>query len=140
MDAMPPEEQAAENVRKVLLKSPGFADLAGFRLVPYTEEEVAELDESGKDWVGQYVAGSVDSELGITVFIRPEKHATIEEMMDTIGHELGHATWELLETESQMVWPGDQEEFADHLMHWLNGNQLLMDHAELFLRLTDANE
>ena len=136
---MPPEYVAADLVKAVLATTPGFEDLAGFSIIPYNEDEVLEMDPSGRDWVGQYVAGSVESKGGTTLLLRPQKHETMKQLMDTIAHELGHALWELLDEESKAEWIGSQEEFADHFMYYMRGDLEYMEYKDLFLHLADTS-
>lgn len=135
---MPPEYVASDLVKALLATTTGFEDLAGFSIIPYNEEEVLELDQTGVDWVGQYVAGSVESKGGTTLLLRPEKHENMQQLMDTITHELGHALWELLDEESQAEWVSSQEDFANHFMYYMRGDFESMDHKDIFLKLSET--
>lgn len=126
-----------------------FKDLADFHLMIYTDEELEELGETdNRDWVGQYVAGSIDSDKGATVLINIDKHVgvrnVVRDMTDTILHEMGHALWELLDNKSQQTWKqnqrshrwGPEEAFADDFMYLCNGETYQMNNEQLFMQLT----
>jgi hypothetical protein len=126
------EAAQAEKVAKKLLAAGSFADLAEeLHIIAYSQEEVGD-----DDWVGQYVAGSIDSEHGLTVLVAPDAHEGVNDMVDTILHECGHALWELIDDEPRAAWGSDVEAFADNLMAHCIGDFLSMDRQELWQQLT----
>lgn len=137
------------------LKIKGFKDFVPFNLSVYTEDEVAELYVGPHDWVGQYVAGSIDSGNGPKVLVRPWHHLDDDGKIDwfefrkTILHELGHGLWELLTKPDQKRWrlaakkldsrwPAT-ETFADDFARFVNGEKYSMELPDLFSEITGAH-
>ena len=144
-------EQATQAARKMIasVQGGGYKDLADFYVMEYTNEELKDLGEEPGDWVAQYVKGSVDSPRGTTVLVNTSKHSTVNEMVDTILHEVGHALWELLDQVSQQAWIkalqgllshrwGPEEQFADDFMYLCTGQTQFMQNEELFIQLTQS--
>jgi hypothetical protein len=146
-------EKVVKSIRGDLHKN-GFKDMADFYLSVYTEEEVEELYVGKDEWVGQYVAGSVDEDpRGIVVLLRPWAHIEEDgsinwaEIRITILHELGHALWELLDKEAIRRWNAaikslpksrwsSGERFADDFARFINGQKTSMELPELFEEIT----
>lgn len=134
-------DTAAEHVAD-RLRALNLGDIAEFTLSTYSKAEIREYCPKPKDrnWVGQYVPGSVDSSEGARVLLAVEAHEGVHDMTDTIAHEMGHALWELVDAADQAKWLelakderwGALESFADHLMHLVNGNDLDASFAEEF--------
>lgn len=139
-------EQAHQAAKQLISTAGGgrFADMADFYMMTYTDEELADIGNDNGDWVGQYVAGSIDSARGSTVLIQIDKHEGVFDMTDTLLHEMGHACWELLDDESKSAWNqnqaghrwGAEEAFADDFMHFCRGETYEMNNQELFLQIT----
>lgn len=135
-------EQAERDVKRLLARVGGFDDLAEFYVMAYTDAELRDLGEAqSRDWVGQYVAGSVDDKRrGLTVIINISRHKTARDMATTLLHELGHAVWELLDEPARRAWTADQrqhkwgpeEAFADDFMEYVGGRAWAMNNETLF--------
>lgn len=136
------------------IKNKGFGDLLnapidfGINVSTYTDEDIAELDETGRDWIGQYLKGSIDNPSGTTVLLAIDKHNSIEDMTDTILHEVGHALWELINPNDQNIWNeankdhkyGPEEAFADDFMNYCQGLPLDMNNLEMFEGITQPTD
>lgn len=133
------EQIEPDQIAKKLLVAAGFEDLAAdLTVLEYSAEELAEVGVEGEGWAGQYVRGSVDSEHGLTVLVAAPVHEGVDDRVDTILHECGHALWELLDPQAQAAWGADdesQEVFADNLMHFCTGAHGYMDRKELWVEL-----
>lgn len=129
-----------------------FEDLSYFYVMSYTNEELRDLGVPKKDrtWVGQYSAGSVDSDKGPVVLINIDAHLIINDldspvtlMADTLCHEMGHALWELLTNHSRKYWNeqvkehrwGPEEAFADDFMFYVSKRFSDMNNEKLFKRV-----
>jgi hypothetical protein len=135
-------EAAARKARAQIKKSKGFNDLLGFQVITYTASELREMGFEDVKWVGQYQAGSVDSEEGLTVLLNLSAHADRDQLSDTIRHEVGHGLFELLDEKDQKAWLdeviyefGPEEAFADDFMLLTGGQSNRMTDRRLFLEL-----
>ncbi len=135
----------------------GFADLADFYVMVYTNEELDDLDvpANERNWVGQYSRGSIDGPRGAVVLVNVDAHKTqneidspIASLADTLCHEMGHALWELLDDESRGWWNesqadhrwGPEEAFADDFMHLVSGRRSDMNDEALFMKIAGEAE
>jgi len=142
-------EQAHAAAKQMIASAGGgrFHDLVDFRIMVYTDEELDDLGEpQNRNWVGQYVAGSIDGPHGATVLLQLDRHESLIDMMDTLLHEMGHALWELLDDRSHATWQknqtshqwGAEEAFADDFMHLCRGETMEMNNEELFDQITQT--
>jgi hypothetical protein len=140
----------AVDVARQRVTAAGFADLLvnGLTVEDYTDGELTDMGvENVNEWVGQYVRNSLESDHGLTVYVRSEPHRSEQDMADTICHELGHALWELLDEESQREWLetaeetewGAEEAFADNFMYKVRGDARLVEFPEVFERIILVN-
>lgn len=144
------EKLAKERIRKAR----GFEDLAHFYVMVYTNEELDDLGVPTEEraWVGQYAAGSVNEERGVTVLVNADAHdiddaASPDALIaDTLCHEVGHALWELLDEDDRGAWEqahadhrwGPEEAFADDFMFFVSGRRDEMSDEDLFLRIASS--
>ena len=139
--------EKAEALVKRRLAVAGFGDLAEVLYVmPYTTEEMDDLGATNREWVGQYVAGSVDNDQrGAVVLVYLDKHKDENDLAETIAHMLAYALWELLDEESQNEWlkskparsfkHGPKAAFADDFMYFIEPVRHLMRNETLFRKI-----
>ena len=139
-------EQVGDRARH-LAERAGFGDLFvnGFEVSSYDNEEIRQMGEDPGNWVGQYVAGSMEGgPVGLNVLVYVDRHRSEEELLGTVLHEIGHALWDLLDAESQARWEaeaagdpyGPRESFADDFMWYCLGERSTMRHRVLFDEVT----
>lgn len=134
------------------IREAGFGDLISHTgelyVITYTNDELREMKMPTGEWVGQYVAGSLEgAPQGLTIAINIDEHANIDEMIETMLHEAGHALWETVTEEGQAEYRteadalsgyqwGAEEAFADDTMYRCLGLRQLMRCAECFEAIT----
>ena len=143
-------EELADIARRRIAATPGFSDLADFYVSFYYPEDMGDIDEEDRGWVGQYVSGSLESDRGPIVLINltaiDDDEDADEAVISTICHEMGHALWTLVNKKDQQRWKrkhrdvrwGPEEAFADDFMWLTSGNRTLMTDEDLFLEIARA--
>lgn len=138
----------AKAAAEAQIRAAGFGDLLGasgeLYVITYTNEELRELDEPIGEWVGQYVAGSLEGEHGLTICINIDKHGGVHAMIETLLHEAGHALWELVDEAGREEYAeegryhkwGTEEAFADDFMYLCQGLTDMMRAEEIFRAIT----
>ena len=136
-------DRAAKKAKAQIKKTGGFDDLLSFTVEAYTSKELRAMGIPDPKWLGKYQSQSInDPEEGLTLYINLDLHTTIEDLTDTVRHEIGHGLWDLIDTKDRVRWleevsydEGPLEAFADEFMWLTAGRPDRMLHRKLFMDL-----
>lgn len=140
--------QAIATVKQRLEQFPQFKDLANFKVMAYTSEELDALNckDDNKKWKVRYSKGSALGDDGIILIANISKLGA-DEAPDYLAYGLGEALWELIHHSSRMMWEAKSIwttngkatwAFAVDLVFLLRGDELIMSDGPLFRKLTAA--